>query len=54
MKSARVVKSTPSGLTAKLESMLDEIKALHSENEKLKSKLANDSLWRCHEPGTGS
>ena len=41
---ARVVKSTPSGLTAKLESMLDEIKALHSENEKLKSKLANDSL----------
>ena len=41
---ARVVKSTPSGLTAKLESMLDEVKALHSENEKLKSKLANDSL----------
>lgn len=41
---ARVVKTTPSGLSAKLESMLDEIKALHSENEKLKSRLAKDSL----------
>ena len=41
---AKLVKSTPVGLTEKLASMLEEIKALHSENEKLKSKLANDSL----------
>lgn len=41
---ARAVKSTPADLTAKLEAMLDEIKSLHSENEKLKSRLANDSL----------
>ena len=33
---AKLVKTT--------QAMLDEIKALHSENEKLKSKLANDSL----------
>jgi len=38
------VKTTPAALHDKLQAMLDEIKALHSENEKLKSKLANDSL----------
>ncbi len=41
---AKIVKTTPSSLTAKIESLLEEIKALHSENEKLKSKLAKDSL----------
>ena len=41
---AKLVKSTPAALNEKLASMLEEIKALHSENEKLKSKLANDSL----------
>ncbi len=41
---AKAAKTTPSGLTAKIESLMEEIKALHSENEKLKSKLANDSL----------
>ncbi len=41
---AKLAKATPSTLTAKIESLLDEIKALHSENEKLKSKLAKDSL----------
>lgn len=41
---AKIVKSTPAGLNAKLEAMLEELKSLHSENEKLKSKLANDSL----------
>ena len=41
---AKAVKTTPSALTAKIESLLDEIKTLHSENEKLKSKLAKDSL----------
>nr|WP_235839304.1 alanine--tRNA ligase [Clostridium sp. Marseille-P2415] len=41
---ARAAKTVPSSLTSKIESLLEEIKALHSENEKLKSKLANDSL----------
>ncbi len=41
---ARAAKTTPSDLKAKIESMMEEIKALHSENEKLKSKLAKDSL----------
>ena len=41
---AKAAKTTPAELTAKIQSLLDEIKALHSENEKLKSKLANDSL----------
>ena len=37
---AAAAKTTPGALTAKIEAMLEEIKALHSENEKLKSKLA--------------
>lgn len=41
---AAAAKSTPDALTAKIESMLEEIKALHSENEKLKSKLARESM----------
>jgi alanyl-tRNA synthetase len=41
---AKAAKTTPSSLTAKIESLLDEIKALNSENEKLKSRLAKDSL----------
>lgn len=41
---AKAAKTTPAALTAKIESLLEEVKALHSENEKLKSKLANDSL----------
>jgi alanyl-tRNA synthetase len=41
---AKTAKTTPSSLTSKIESLLEEIKALHSENEKLKSKLAKDSL----------
>lgn len=41
---AALVKSTPSALAGKLEAMLEEIKSLHSENEKLKSRLAKDSL----------
>lgn len=44
VEAAKVVKSTPAGLSEKLASMLEEMKALHAENEKLKSKLANDSL----------
>ncbi|MDO4328244.1 MAG: alanine--tRNA ligase [Lachnospiraceae bacterium] len=41
---AKTAKTTPAGLTAKIEAMMEEIKALHAENEKLKNKLAKDSL----------
>lgn len=41
---AKAAKTEPSSLTNKIEALLDEIKALKSENEKLKSKLANNSL----------
>ena len=44
LEAAKTAKTTPSSLTAKIESLLEEIKVLHSENEKLKSKLAKDSL----------
>ncbi len=38
------MKAAPADLSAKISSMLEELKALHSENEKLKSRLAGDSL----------
>lgn len=41
---ARTAKSEPAKLNAKIESLLEEIKVLHIENESLKSKLANNSL----------
>ena len=41
---ARTAKSEPAKLNAKIESLLEEIKVLHSENESLKSQLANNSL----------
>lgn len=41
---AKIAKTTPAGLSAKIEALLEEIKALSAENEKLKSKLAKDSL----------
>ena len=41
---AKTAKTTPASLNAKIEAMLEEIKALHSENEKLKSKLANEAM----------
>ncbi len=41
---ARAAKTTPASLTSRIEALLEEIKALTSENEKLKSRLANDSL----------
>ena len=41
---ARAAKAEPSSLTAKIESYLEEIKALKAENESLKSKLAKNSL----------
>ncbi|MCB7321143.1 alanine--tRNA ligase [Lacrimispora sp. 210928-DFI.3.58] len=44
MEAAKTAKTTPAALTAKIEALLDEIKALNSENEKLKSKMANDAM----------
>ncbi|MGB4661820.1 MAG: alanine--tRNA ligase [Mobilitalea sp.] len=41
---AKAAKTEPTLLTNKIESFLEEIKLLKSENEKLKSKLANNSL----------
>ncbi|MGN0242686.1 MAG: alanine--tRNA ligase [Lachnospiraceae bacterium] len=43
-KAAAAAKTEPAKLADKIETLLAEIKELHSENEKLKSKLANDSL----------
>ena len=41
---AAAEKSTPADLKTKIESMMEEIKTLHSENEKLKSKLAKEAM----------
>lgn len=41
---ARTAKTTPAALASRIETLLEEIKTLNSENEKLKSKLAKDSL----------
>ncbi|MEG0566327.1 MAG: alanine--tRNA ligase, partial [Hungatella sp.] len=40
----KTAKTTPTELKTKIETMLEEIRLLHSENEKLKSKLANHSM----------
>ncbi len=41
---AKAVKAEPFALSKKVESLLEEMKELHSENEKLRAKLANNSL----------
>jgi len=41
---AKAAKAEPSQLVSRIESLLDEIKILKSENEKLKDKLASESL----------
>ena len=41
---ALAAKTTPDSLTARIEAMLEEIKALHSENEKLKSWMAKEAM----------
>jgi alanyl-tRNA synthetase len=41
---AKLVKATPATLLTKLEHLNAELKAAHSENEALKSKMAKDSL----------
>ena len=43
-RSAKVAKTEPTKLSEKIESLLEEIKALHSENEKLKDKLAKNAV----------
>lgn len=40
----KAAKTTPAELKAKIEAMTEEIRVLHSENEKLKSKLANHAM----------
>ncbi|MCD8223807.1 MAG: alanine--tRNA ligase [Clostridiales bacterium] len=44
IEAARAAKATPAELKARIESMTEELRALHSENEKLKSRLASESL----------
>ena len=41
---AQAAKANPADLTAKILSMMEEIKALHAENEKLKSKMAKEAM----------
>ncbi len=41
---AAAAKTAPADLKAKIEAMMEEIKALHSENEKLKDKLAKEAM----------
>ena len=41
---AKIAKSEPNALAKKIQSLNDEIKALSSENEKLKAKMANASV----------
>ncbi|MDO4325547.1 MAG: alanine--tRNA ligase [bacterium] len=41
---AKAAKAVPANLSDKISAMLEEIKALQAENEKLKSKLAKDSV----------
>jgi len=41
---AKTAKTEPNSLVKKIEAMQEEMKALHQENNKLKNKLANDSL----------
>ncbi len=44
LNAAKAAKAEPDNLTKKIQAMQDEMKALHSENEKLKAKLANDAV----------
>ena len=41
---AQAAKANPADLTVKIVAMMEEIKALHSENEKLKSKMAKEAM----------
>ena len=50
---AAAAKSTPADLQTKIESMMEEIKALHSENEKLKEQTCQRGNGRCYGSGSG-
>ncbi|MCI8864468.1 MAG: alanine--tRNA ligase [Lachnospiraceae bacterium] len=41
---AKAAKTTPAELKSRIEAMMEEIRALHAENEKLKGRLAKESL----------
>lgn len=41
---AKAAKTTPAELKARIQAMTEELRALHSENEKLKARFAKDSL----------
>ena len=41
---SRAAKTEPSGLVKRIEALHEEIRALHSENEKLKDKLAKEAM----------
>lgn len=43
-KAAKAAKTEPASLVKRIESLLEELKSTQSENEKLKAKLANNSL----------
>lgn len=43
LEASKTAKSEPENLVRKIQAMQEEIKTLHSENEKLKAKLANDA-----------
>lgn len=43
-KAAKTAKTEPATLVKRIESLMEELKAAQSENEKLKAKLANNSL----------
>lgn len=44
LRAAQAAKTNPAQLTEKIEALYEELKALHSENDKLKSRLAKDAL----------
>ena len=50
---AKVLKATPDNLAEKIAHLTAENKALHSEVESLKSKLAQDAMGDVHGSGTG-
>lgn len=52
-RASALLKTTPAELENKIAHLQGEVKALHSENEALKSKLAKGCSGRCYGSGTG-
>ena len=48
---ARLAKTSPAELKNRIGSMMEELKALHAENEKLKSRLAHENCRQLPGPG---